>query len=101
MVLVVDLAGVGQDMLAVPIKAECLVPKVRVTPVDLLEFGTVFLKHKKTMHIEIINEDDLKSKFEILPQEEPSKRMAIFDTDISSGVIEPRQKQIVNVSLES
>ena len=54
-------------MLAVPIKAECLVPKVRVTPVDLLEFGTVFLKHKKTMQIEIINEDDLKSKFEILP----------------------------------
>ena len=101
MVLVVDLAGVGQDMLAVPIKAECLVPKVRVTPVDLLEFGTVFLKHKKTMQIEIINEDDLKSKFEILPQEEPSKRMAIFDTDISSGVIESRQKQIVNVSLES
>ena len=28
MVLVVDLEGVGQDMLAVPIKAECLVPKV-------------------------------------------------------------------------
>ena len=30
MVLVVDLEGVGQDMLAVPIKAECIVPKVRV-----------------------------------------------------------------------
>ena len=29
-VLVVDLEGVGQDMLAVPIKAECHVPKVRV-----------------------------------------------------------------------
>jgi hydrocephalus-inducing protein len=90
MVLVVDLAGVGQDMLAVPIKAECLVPKVRVNPVDLLEYGTVFLRHKKTMSIEIVNEDDLKSKFEILPQEEPSKRMAIFDVDTWSGVIEPR-----------
>jgi hypothetical protein len=49
MVLVVDLAGVGQDMLAVPIKAESLVPKVRVTPVDFMEYGTVFLRHKKTM----------------------------------------------------
>ena len=36
MVLVVDLEGVGQDMLAVPIKAECIVPKVRVTPNEFL-----------------------------------------------------------------
>jgi hypothetical protein len=73
MVLVVDLAGVGQDM---------LVPKVRVTPVDFMEYGTVFLRHKKTMQIEIINEDELKSKFEILPQEEQSKRMSIYEVDI-------------------
>ncbi len=65
MVLVVDLEGVGQDMLAVPIKAECLVPKVRVTPVDFLMFDKCFLRFKKTMQIEIINEDDLKAKFEI------------------------------------
>ncbi len=37
MVLVVDLEGVGQDMLAVPIKAECLVPKVKIVPCDFLE----------------------------------------------------------------
>ncbi len=36
MVLVVDLEGVGQDMLAVPIKAECIVPKVRVQPNEFL-----------------------------------------------------------------
>lgn len=39
MVLVVDLAGVGQDMLAVPIKAECLVPKVKVVPEQSLDYG--------------------------------------------------------------
>ena len=101
MVLVVDLEGVGQDMLAVPIKAECLVPKVRVTPVDFLEFGTCFLRHKKTMQIEIINEDDLKSKFEITPQDEQSKRIGTYEADIWSGIIEPRQKQIVNISLRT
>jgi hydrocephalus-inducing protein len=90
MVLVVDLAGVGQDMLAVPIKAECLVPKVRVVPTDFLEFSTCFLRHKKSMSIEIINEDDLKSKFEIAPQEEPTRRVGLFEPDIWSGVIEPR-----------
>jgi hydrocephalus-inducing protein len=70
MVLVVDLEGVGQDMLAVPIKAECLVPKVRVTPVDFLEYQTCFLRHAKTQQIQIINEDNLRAKFEIVQQDE-------------------------------
>jgi len=67
MVLVVDLEGVGQDMLAVPIKAECLVPKVRVVPSDFLEYETCFLRHPKTKKIEIINDDSLKAKYEIVP----------------------------------
>ena len=48
MVLVVDLEGVGQDMLAVPIKAECLVPKVRIVPSDYLEYDKCYLRHPKT-----------------------------------------------------
>ncbi len=67
MVLVVDLEGVGQDMLAVPIKAECLAPKVTIQPSDFLEYDVVFLRHPRTKKIEIINEDSLKAKFEILP----------------------------------
>lgn len=48
MVLVVDLDGVGEDMLAVPVKAECLVPKVKVQPEDYLDFDVCFLRHPKT-----------------------------------------------------
>jgi hydrocephalus-inducing protein len=51
MVLVVDLDGVGQDMLAIPIKAECAVPRVRVNPENMLDYGKTFLKHKKDMKI--------------------------------------------------
>jgi len=51
MVLVVDLEGVGQDMLAVPIKAECLVPKVSIHPQDFLEYEDCFLRHPKTKTI--------------------------------------------------
>lgn len=91
MVLVVDLEGVGQDMLAVPIKAECLVPKVRVTPVDFLEYGTCFYRHAKTQQIQIINEDNLRARFEIVQQDEQSKRVATYETKTMSGVIEPRQ----------
>lgn len=58
--------GVGQDMLAVPIKAECHVPKVKVEPNDFLDYGQCFLRHKKTKEIRIINTDNLKAKFEIV-----------------------------------
>ena len=53
MVLVVNLEGVKQNMLAVPIKTECLVPKVKITPSDYLDFKDVFLAHPKTAEIEL------------------------------------------------
>ena len=90
MVLVVDLDGVGQDMLAVPIKAECLVPKVKVHPSDFLEYESCFLRHAKTREIEIINEDSLKAKYEIVPQDDQSKRIAVYTADNESGIIEPK-----------
>ena len=87
MVLVVDLEGVGQDMLAVPINAECLVPNVHVEPNDFLDFKKCFLKHPKEMEIRIVNKDSLRAKFEINPQDEQSKRIAAYEPDIASGVI--------------
>ena len=45
MVLVVNLIGVGDDMLSIPIKAVCKAPKVKITPDDDLNFGKVFLNY--------------------------------------------------------
>jgi len=101
MVLVVDLEGVGQDMLAVPIKAECLVPKVKVSPADFLEYGTCFLRHPMTRQIEIVNEDSVKAKYEIVPQDEQSKRIAVYTADKESGIIEPKSSQSVNIALKT
>jgi len=101
MVLVVDLDGVGQDMLAVPIKAVCLVPKVKVHPSDFLEYDTCFLRHAKTREIEIINEDSLKAKYEIVPQDDQSKRIAVYTADKDSGIIEPKSSQIVTIALRT
>jgi hydrocephalus-inducing protein len=42
-VLVVDLVGIGSDMLSIPITAECLKPKVDIVPSEKLDFGEVFL----------------------------------------------------------
>jgi len=101
MVLVVDLEGVGQDMLAVPIKAECIVPKVRVTPNEFLQFDNCFLKHPKTKQIQIINDDSLPARFEIMPQDDQSKRIATYEVDKWSAVIEPHSTHVVDVKLQT
>ena len=80
MVLVVDLEGVGQDMLAVPIKAECLVPKVRINPSEFLDFNNIFLRHPKTLELELINEDNLRALCEAVQREEADFGVA-FDGD--------------------
>lgn len=99
MCLMVDLEGVGQDMLAVPIKAECLVPKVKITPADYLDFKDVFLRHPKTMELELKNEDYLEAKFEILPEEENYKRVGIFKAEQESGIIPPRSAIKLQITL--
>jgi len=100
-VLVVDLEGVGQDMLAVPIRAECLVPKVRIEPNDFLDYETCFLRHSKTREIKIINSDSLRAKFEILAQDEQSKRIGTYEADVWSGVIEPHSTMTVTLKLKT
>jgi len=101
MVLVVDLEGVAQDMLAVPIKAECIVPKVKITPSDYLDFKDVFLRHPKTMEMELKNEDFLDAKFEILPQEENYKRVGIFKADQESGIIPAKSSITLQITLKT
>jgi hydrocephalus-inducing protein len=88
-------------MLAVPIKAECLVPKVKVSPADFLEYDTCFLRHPKTRPIEIINEDSLQARYEIVPQDEQSKRIAVYTADKEGGIIPPKSSQIVNIALRT
>ena len=51
------------------------------------------------MDTKIINEDNLRARFEIQPQDEQSKRVATYDVDMWNGVIEPHSTQVVNVKL--
>jgi hydrocephalus-inducing protein len=68
MVLVVNINGVGDDMLSIPITATCKAPKVRIEPKEELDFGKVFLDFEEQETIELINDSNLKAKFQITPQ---------------------------------
>ena len=51
MVMVVDIEGVGQDMLSIPITGESQVPQVQIKPHDCLDFGEIFLRHADVLAI--------------------------------------------------
>ena len=68
MVLVVNINGVGDDMLSIPITAHSKPPKVRIEPKEELDFGKVFLDFEEEETIELINDSNLKAKFKITPQ---------------------------------
>ena len=45
MVLVVNIAGVGDDMLSLPIRAESRAPRVKIEPQGEINFGEVYLDY--------------------------------------------------------
>ena len=65
MVLVVNIAGVGDDMLSLPIRAESRAPRVKIEPDDQLDFGKVYLQYPYTQSIILFNESDLWAMYNI------------------------------------
>lgn len=53
------------------------------------------------MEIELTNEDFLKAKFEILPQDEQSKRVAVYKADMESGIIQPKSSHVIQITLKT
>ena len=66
--MTIDIEGVGNDMLSVPIKADCQIPNVEINPSEKVEFAEACLNYPETRIIQIRNYSDLKAKFQVIPQ---------------------------------
>ena len=47
--MTIDIEGVGNDMLSVPIKADCQVPNVDISPAEKVEFFNILGAHRARM----------------------------------------------------
>lgn len=99
MVMVVDIVGVGQDMLSIPISGISEVPKVEIDPVDHLDFGDIFLNFPDKAVITLRNKNDLEARYEILAQNDESKILAEYSVDKTTGIIGPDGVEIITVTL--
>lgn len=97
--LVINVTGVGSDLLSIPIKARCFVPDVVLQQPEL-EFGTCFLRypHKQTLVLEN-KSPHLYGRFEIGEQDDHSRAIATYNASEFSGTIGPDEKVAIDIYL--
>lgn len=96
--LVLDIPGVASDQLSVPLRAECAVPRISLE-CNPLEFGNCFVRYLYKRSLKLTNQSKLPAKFEVLPQDNSSKGLALFTVEPSTGGIPAMGEQTVDVSL--
>ncbi|XP_028665442.1 hydrocephalus-inducing protein homolog [Erpetoichthys calabaricus] len=86
--LVVDIEGVGEEVLALPILARCVIPPLRlVSPV--LEFGRCFLDYPYHHTIKVANDSRLPACCGLLAQEYDEHPPVLYSSSESRGIVRP------------
>uniref|UniRef100_H2ZTJ9 Uncharacterized protein n=1 Tax=Latimeria chalumnae TaxID=7897 RepID=H2ZTJ9_LATCH len=92
--LVVDVQGVGEEVLTLPILARCVVPSVQVVTSEI-RFGRCFLKYPYQRTVTLSNENDLPACYGVIPQEAEENLAVLFSGPQPRGIIEPHFIQAV------
>ncbi|XP_077982980.1 hydrocephalus-inducing protein homolog isoform X2 [Glandiceps talaboti] len=96
MSMVVDIEGVGEEILSLPISAKCVVPAITVvTPI--LDYKRCFLNHPYEQNVQLFNDSDLPAKYDVLPQETDEMTPILYSSPQPHGIIQPHS--IVEVPL--
>ncbi|XP_042266839.1 hydrocephalus-inducing protein homolog isoform X2 [Thunnus maccoyii] len=96
--LVVDVEGVGEEIMTLPINARCVVPEIVVeTPV--LDFQRCFLNHPYIRQVQLTNNSDLPACYGMLDQEYEESPSLLFGSSVPGGLIAPHSSEELPVFL--
>ncbi|XP_051024710.1 hydrocephalus-inducing protein homolog [Acomys russatus] len=98
--LVVDVEGIGEEVLALLITARCVVPTLQLVTAEV-NFGRCFLKHPYEKTIQIVNHDDLPGCYKVLPQLYESPPPVLLSSPSPCGVISPHSTVNIPLALET
>lgn len=84
--LVMDMPGVQERALVLPIGAECVVPRLSI-PAETLDFGDCFLEFPASRTLRLANGARLPAKFRVEPQGAAGAALAQFTCEPSEGAI--------------
>jgi len=99
--LCVDVLGVGDRLLSIPILAECIVSSVKLDlPARELDFGNCYLRYPYEKKFVISNlSPTVHTKFEVMAQLKQTKAVVSFHAEPARAVIEPGDSMSVTVCL--
>ncbi|NXY12133.1 HYDIN protein, partial [Pteruthius melanotis] len=98
--LVVDVDGVGERVLALPLTARCIVPPLQVLN-PLVRFHFCCLKVPYTEKLTLLNDSDVPGCYRVLPQEHKEKAAAWYCSSAPSGIIKPHSSVEIPLTLEA
>ncbi|XP_036202709.1 hydrocephalus-inducing protein homolog [Myotis myotis] len=98
--LVVDVEGIGEEVLALLITARCIVPALRMANAEV-DFGRCFLKYPYEKTIQLVNPDDLPGCYEVLPQIDEDSPAVLLSSPNPYGIIPPQSTVHIPLILET
>lgn len=97
--LAVDILGVGDILLSIPISAECIISTVRLEGKEV-DFGECFIRYPYERLFKLTNvSDKVHTKFEFLPQPVYTRSTATYQVEPAIAVIEPNDSMTVKIRL--
>lgn len=97
--LQVDVLGVGEALLSIPLLAECVLGGLRLLQKELA-YGDSFIRYAYDRVLTLENTSDaVHTKFEILPQLQYTTSIALYSPETTVGFIAPGQSVDVKVQL--
>uniref|UniRef100_H2XZ27 Hydin adenylate kinase-like domain-containing protein n=1 Tax=Ciona intestinalis TaxID=7719 RepID=H2XZ27_CIOIN len=98
--LVVDVKGVGKEILSLPISAKSVVPNIQVlTP--HLDFGRCFINHPYQLKAKLVNDTDLAAKYDLVPQVREELTTVVYGSSATKGLIEPHSEVNVPILIQA
>ncbi|XP_054031509.1 hydrocephalus-inducing protein homolog [Dryobates pubescens] len=96
--LVVDVDGVGQELLSLPLTARCVAPALRV-PNPVVSFGRCSLQLPAQQLLTLLNDSDLPGCYALLPQEQQEDAAVLYSSPVPCGIIQPHSAVEVPLTL--
>ncbi|NXG19549.1 HYDIN protein, partial [Grallaria varia] len=98
--MVVDVDDVGEDVLAIPITARCLVPDLRLLSTTL-NFGKCALKVPYHDKLTIVNATPFPGCYGVLPQKSNSTTNVWYSSPEPCGIIQPHSTVEIPITIEA
>ncbi|XP_042653703.1 LOW QUALITY PROTEIN: hydrocephalus-inducing protein homolog [Tyto alba] len=98
--LVVDVDGVGKEVLALLLTARCIVPPLRVLN-PIVTFGRCFLKFPYQQMLTLVNDSDLPGCYQLLPQKHKKEASVWYSSRAPCGIVQPHSSVEVPFTLEA